>query len=933
MVLQPPSFLVRSIASACFMASTLAITTMLAVGGGAAVAQTGEAISVREVMLAAPDIVAIDVREPTYRTGRIVQLDGPASKKNGEWIKTDDGWGMVIGPKRDFVRLADEQPTLTLDRKGLDRAADYGPIGGRKVVAVYRKSMPYDSGVARLSSGATSSAATFKHVIFLKLDGAVAKGTHTIAWPRKILPDTSFTADDTSIRASGLHVNQNGYGAADRGKFAYLGQWLPGGPDNGAVDYRTYGLDRFEIVDAAGRAVFTGRMTLRKGPSDPEPGNGLPQPTIEQPTASAPAVQVSGLERANPARIVVADGHRFTTGQRVWLQGFTDGLASLNGGATVGAVTRTSFELQGVDGRSLQAAAGAMGTASQAVRINRAGTYVFELDFGAWQPGAPGTFRVRVPGLGVSDPFEVSDAVWLRAARVSFGGLYNHRSGPALDGRFGYTRPAAFMPATMPIMESRLPLTLSDNAPGGFIPFGEGAKGAWATTVPAPADAWGGYMDAGDWDRRIQHLEISYLLMDLLEYVPGSATAGLGLPRSAEALDPALYAGTDALPEVMHEVLWNLDFYRRLQTPSGGIRGGIESSGHPATLEPSFLNHLATFVYAPDYVSSFRYAAAAAKLSRLLGGLDQPRLAALYRDSALAAWTYAEAGYANPDESLAEALRTAFATGQLTPDSWPARRDALQTVATEHRVAAAANLARLTGDARYRKIVLDAWAGGFDVYNQFGDAAWELANDAGAPREVRDAARAAFTRTVQYVLDGQRGAAYPALKHFYVPLGWGLGTVPDYNATQLLLRSHLVGGNEAILRAMQAGSAHILGANQVGLSFTTGLGLRNIRHPLHEDQRAMGVPAPPGITIYGWAAQSQANYGWIFGPDWAPIPDNPALNRTIDPNRFTLPVFEFLVEHPGVVIQQEYTVNQTIGPLAAIWLYLHTQQKSARAAP
>ena len=81
--------------------------------GGMAEAETIDRITVKEVMLAAPDILAVDIREPTYKQGRLVQLDAPSSKKNGEWVKVDDDWGMVVGPKRDWVRLADQQPGVT----------------------------------------------------------------------------------------------------------------------------------------------------------------------------------------------------------------------------------------------------------------------------------------------------------------------------------------------------------------------------------------------------------------------------------------------------------------------------------------------------------------------------------------------------------------------------------------------------------------------------------------------------------------------------------------------------------------------------------------------------------------------------------------------------------------------------------------------------
>jgi hypothetical protein len=78
-------------------------------------------------------------------------------------------------------------------------------------------------------------------------------------------------------------------------------------------------------------------------------------------------------------------------------------------------------------------------------------------------------------------------------------------------------------------------------------------------------------MDAGDWDRRVQHLKSGLLLLELAELFPDYfGSLSLNIPESG-----------NGLPDVVNEALWNIDFFRRLQTAAGGIRGGIESSEHP----------------------------------------------------------------------------------------------------------------------------------------------------------------------------------------------------------------------------------------------------------------------------------------------------------------------------------------------------------------
>lgn len=92
----------------------------------------------------------------------------------------------------------------------------------------------------------------------------------------------------------------------------------------------------------------------------------------------------------------------------------------------------------------------------------------------------------------------------------------------------------------------------------------------------------------------------------------------------------------------------------------------------------------------------------------------------------------------------------------------------------------------------------------------------------------------------------------------------------------------------------------------------------------------MGVAAPRGITIYGFGGQSLAAYGWVFGPSWSPLPesgsDAEAQARRIFPPRFSIPYLDFLIEHPGVIVQQEYTVQQPIATTAALWLFLATAE-------
>jgi endoglucanase len=891
----------------------------------------GVAQEVVEVTIAAPDLIAVEVRDPPFATGGIRRLDAPSREPRGSWISAGHEWGIVVGPDRDYVRTSDTPPIKFIDRSKIDDVAGYGEIGGYKVKAVYRKSVPYDSGIYRGSGGETLNGASLKHYIYLQLEQPLAEGLHTIRWPNGALPDTRFSYAQNSTRAIAIRANQHGYRGSDDGKVAYLALWLPGGPNEGAVDFRSYGLKTFHIIDSAKNIVFTGEVVLRTTPADPEPGNGLPTKLLEYPSGSTTPTVVTAIRSTTPVA-VTAPGHGFASGQRIWLDRFSGQQSRLNGFATVGTILGSTFELSNVDGAGLGDYLNSGAVVLPAHLANRAATYVFELDFSAWRSKQEGNHQIFVPGLGVSDTFAVRDDIWLSAGQMSIAGLYNHRSGISLDGRFGFSRPASFRPgATISVRESKLPLAWSkDHLETGFVPFAEGGAAPWLSEKAAPPNYWGGYMDAGDWDRNINHVDISYLLLDVFENIPERMRSmHLGIPQSSEVLDRDLYSETADIPDLVHEAVWNLDFYRRLQLADGRVRGGIESAGHPMLGEPSYLEHQTAFAFAPDHISAYRFSAAAAKLAGVLGGLKKSRVAAVFAESARAAWRSAEDGQRDPDMYYSEAIAAGKASGVFETVSWGERKVALLKRGADERVAAAAALYRLTGATEYQAIFEVGWGNGRELTSHIADGAWEYLNSLHPTVNltVKAGIRKAFGRAARSIALSQKAVSYPSMKHPGAPMGWGQGLAPDYNQAQLFIRAHKISGDRYLLRVMEIASAQILGANQVGLSFTTGLGKRTIKHPLHEDHRAMGIDAPKGITSYGWAPQAQTSYEWVFGPYWSALPvsgtEENAAYRRVEPNRFTMPFYDYIIEHPMLISQQEYTVHQTIATTAAVWLYLH----------
>jgi endoglucanase len=519
---------------------------------------------------------------------------------------------------------------------------------------------------------------------------------------------------------------------------------------------------------------------------------------------------------------------------------------------------------------------------SEGIKGNCTWADVHTMDFSTF--GAEGRYRLCVAGIGCSFPFRISDVLtWRKAFVHTVRGAYHQRSGIALGGEHtAIERPRPYHPDDgVLIYHSTATLAETGNGLTGGDNFEVLVGGKTEEIV---ADAWGGHFDAGDWDRRIQHLRMVRVFFEIYELFPDYIGAiELNIPESR-----------DGIPDVVDEGLWSLDHYRRMQTPEGGIRGGIEAAEHPNECEASWQESLDIMAYAPGVWSSYIYAGAAARAAFVLelAGADSERVAP-YRESAEAAMQWAESQPAPGwDDEIAE-----------------------------QRSLAAVELYRLTGDDSYHQIFLatTAFASGSDTQMNCGgigacDAAFVYVRtehasvDSAAKQNCLDS----LVGNADWIIaeTTEKTAFQWSLDHPWVPIVWGLG--PSVPKGVSLLRAHLLTGEGKYLRAAALSAQFALGANPTNLSFTTGLGQRNPRNPLLVDVRHAGIPVWPGINVFGfhetpddWMLQ------WFLRPSGAhPDPDGgwPLIERFFD--MFNLPPYT------------EFTVQQALAPSAFVFGYL-----------
>jgi endoglucanase len=465
---------------------------------------------------------------------------------------------------------------------------------------------------------------------------------------------------------------------------------------------------------------------------------------------------------------------------------------------------------------------------------------IHALDFSAFS--TPGKYRIVIPGLGSSFPFRLDENVWTDVTKISAHGYLNQRSGMKLGAPWTkFERPRDMHPADgfkVHYTDPKLFFSAPAKGPNPFLRIQ-----ASILEDTSRANAWGGWHDAGDFDRSIlpqQHTRAVHAMLDLFESNPAYfEKLSLNLPESG-----------DKVPDLLDEALWCLDLYRRLQEPDGSVWSGIESIEHPN--EPSFLLSQPTALIPATPPGNHMYAAAAAQMAHVLKKYA-PARAEDFRESAIRAYEWAGKNPNAPD----------IFGGPMNPKP-------------EQANLAAAHLYRLTGNSKHHdafkrtlatlnpdgKIALRGDYGG-----PWGTAVYALLPDDQVDVKLREQCRAAILASAD-----ERARKHAAFPYYQtpVPRNWDerLGEPWD------LVVAHRISGDRKYLLALHQLAQYPMGANPNNMSHTRGLGSRQITN-FNLDAHFLGVALPDGITSMGphpqtiWgAAGVEQSLAPIIYPAW-----------------------------------------------------------------
>ena len=421
---------------------------------------------------------------------------------------------------------------------------------------------------------------------------------------------------------------------------------------------------------------------------------------------------------------------------------------------------------------------------------------------------APGRYRLQVEGLPPSDPFVVDARAYEGVAAGALKGFYFHRASVALDrahaGR--WARKAGHPDDKVLIHAS----AASPQRPAG-------------STISAP----GGWYDAGDYGKYIVNSSITmWSLLAAAEHYPGFFDErDVGIPESG-----------NAVPDILDESLWNLQWMLDMQDPAdGGVYHKLTTLQFSGVVMPH-QDTAPRYVVAKSTAATLDFAAVMAMASRVYAPYEAqfPGLSQRMAAAAKSAWAWAQANPQVEYRQPADVGTGAYGDSYLEDEfAW-----------------AAAELFLLTGEPAYwdgfvqraAEPKVPNWA---DVaalgWISLAQHLPKLPDDA-----AREKVRGGLLEVARKLQEQQAQSPWKVAMQAQ-DFRWGSNSTV-LNQALLMLQGYRLEGDRALLDAAQSQLDWVLGRNPLGVSFVTGFGLRTPMHPHDRLSMADGVREP----VPGW---------------------------------------------------------------------------------
>jgi endoglucanase len=448
------------------------------------------------------------------------------------------------------------------------------------------------------------------------------------------------------------------------------------------------------------------------------------------------------------------------------------------------------------------------GPLSQAQSWDVAGDSVKVADFTAFNKA--GHYKIRVAEAGESPPFYIQENIYdpVLAAAVKY--FYYNRASAPIDASYAgkFARPAGH-PDTLVYIHAS---AASAERPAG-------------TVLSSPK----GWYDAGDYNKYTVNSGISTytLLAALADFPRLFADVRLNIPESG-----------DAVPDLLDEILWNIDWLITMQDPNdGGVYHKLTDLRFSEDGMPHEQN-TKRYIVQKSTAATLNFAAVMAYASVVMRDYEKhfPGRPAQYLQAAESAWSWAKKNpkllYVQPQDINTGAYAM---VNENLQDEW---------------LWAAAELFRASGKKAYLSGIqfpensrVPEWS----AVEGLGLYALARHNKAGKLQQAaRDQLIAMANRMVREYW--QSGYLVPMTE---VDFRWGSNAVA-MNKAMVLLSADRLQPNKDYRPAARGLLDYVLGRNPTGYSYVTGFGYKSTMNPHHRISHYDGVAPPvPGMLAGG----------------------------------------------------------------------------------
>ena len=428
-----------------------------------------------------------------------------------------------------------------------------------------------------------------------------------------------------------------------------------------------------------------------------------------------------------------------------------------------------------------------------------------------------GVYYLEAEGIGRSYDFFIGHRAQTGTARSALKAYYFNRASTALTEEFaGRWMREAGHPDTEVLVHSS---AATEKRPAG-------------TKISAPK----GWYDAGDYNKYIVNSGISvYTLLSAYQQYP----------EFFNNLETNIPESGDAIPDLLDEVMWNLEWMLDMQDPNdGGVYHKLTTANFSGAVMPDQAT-ATRYVVQKSTAAALNFAAVMAQSHRVYAEFD-PEFAAIALQAAKEAYAWAVANPAvyyiqselnknhNPDINTGE-----YGDGNVSDEfNWAATELYLST----------------KDDTYYNQIKLNYssgfWAPGWDSANTLALMSLLLHEEelTQAGKQISADVKAAFLKLADAFLKSKKDAPYGvSINDFY----WGSNSLAG-NQGMILLVAYEVSGNEEYLKAASASLDYLLGRNATTYSFVTGIGKKPPMNIHHRQSEADNLAEPvPGFLAGG----------------------------------------------------------------------------------